>query len=85
MRIVPVGDQILLEIEKANLGSLNTDSMKTGQEWGIIKALGPGVVGSYKVGDKIFVKAWATDPILYEGKDYYFTSESRKGIVAIIK
>lgn len=85
MRVLPTGDQILLEIEKAKLGNINTDSMKTGQEWATVKAVGPDVKGLYKAGDKVFVKAWAVDSILYEGKDYYFTSEERKGIVAVLK
>lgn len=86
MRIQPIKDHIFLEIEKANLGALETSSMKTGMEWGIIKETGPDVEDpDLAVGNKVFVKAWAVDVILYEGKDYYFTSEARNGIVAIIK
>jgi co-chaperonin GroES (HSP10) len=59
--------------------------MKTGVEWGTITALGPDVQGPYKVGDKIFVKAWSVDTILYNNVEYVFTSESRKGICAIVK
>ncbi len=83
--IIPVGDQILLKIEQASLGVLDTSSMKTGVEWGIIEALGPDVQGEYKVGDKVFCKSWSIDTILYENQDYYFTSEARKGIVAVLK
>lgn len=72
----------MLKIEQANLGSLDTSSMKTGVEWGIVTGLGPDVQGDYKVGDKIFCKAWAIDSILYENEEYYFTSEARKGICA---
>lgn len=84
-QIRPLGDQIMLKIEQAALGALDTSSMKTGVEWGVVEALGPEVQGDYKVGDKVFCKAWAVDSVLYEGNDYYFTSEARKGIVAIIK
>ena len=85
-QIEPIGDIVFLEIEKANVGMLDTSSMKTGMEWGIIKALGADVQNkSLKIGSKVFVKAWAVDVILYDGKDYYFTSEARKGICAIIK
>jgi co-chaperonin GroES (HSP10) len=83
--IQPVGDIILMKIEQANLGALDTSSMKTGVEWATIVALGPEVQGSYKVGDKIFVKAWGVDSIFYENEDYHFTSEARKAICAIIK
>ncbi len=75
----------MLTMEQAKLGGLDTSSMKTGVEWGIITALGPDVQGDYKVGDKIFVKAWSVDTILYDNVEYVFTSEARKGICAIIK
>lgn len=75
----------MLTIEQANLGALDTSSMKTGVEWGIVSGLGPDVQGDYKIGDKIFVKAWGVDSILYENEDYYFTSEARKAICAVIK
>jgi len=83
--IKPLGDQIMLKIEQASLGALDTSSMKTGVEWGVIEALGPDVQGDYKVGDKVFCKAWSVDSIFYENKDYYFTSEARKGLCAIVK
>lgn len=82
--IKPLGDQIMLKIEQANLGALDTSSMKTGVEWAIITGIGPDIRGDYKVGDKIFVKGWSVDHILYDNKDYAFTSEARKGICAIV-
>lgn len=86
LNIQPLGDEIFLEIEDAKLGSLNTESMKTGQEWGIITAVGPEVKNKdLKVGTKIFCKGWAMDTILYEGKNYIFVSESRHGIKAILR
>ena len=86
MKIQPLNDEIFIELEEAKLGSLNTDSVKTGQEWAIIKAVGPDVKNpDLKVGAKIFVKGWSMDVIAYEGKNYTFTTESRKGIKAIIK
>lgn len=86
MKIFPIGDQIFLEIEKANLGSLDTSSVKIGMEWAVINALGKEVQNKeLTIGSRVFVKGWAVDVILYEGKDYHFTSEERKGIVAIIK
>ncbi len=81
-----MGDEIFLVAEEAKLGSLDASSMKTGQEWGVITALGPDVQNKdLKVGTKIFVKAWSLDIILYEGQNYLFTTESRKGIKAIIQ
>lgn len=84
--VQPIGDQIYLDMEKADLGALETSSMKIGMEWATIKGLGKEVQNKeLKLGSKVFVKSWAIDVILYEGNDYYFTSEARKGIVAIIK
>lgn len=86
MKIQPTGDEIFLQMEEAKLGALDSSSMKTGQEWGIITAIGPEVQNKdLKVGTKIFVKGWAMDVIRYDNKDYIFVSESRKGIKAIIK
>ena len=86
MKIVPFDDQIFLEIEQAKLGNLDSSSIKTGMEWATIKAIGWKVQSTQlKVGQKVFVKAWAIDSILFEGKDYYFTSEARRGICAIIE
>lgn len=86
MKILPIGDNIFIEIEQANMGNLDTSSVKTGMEWAVIKALGKDVQNKdLKIGDKVFVKAWSVDVILYDGKDYYFTSEARKGICAILK
>ncbi len=84
--ITPFGDNIFLKVEQASLGGLDTSAIKTGVEWGIIEALGPDVPSrGLKVGMKVFCKAWAIDTVLYENKEYYFTSEARKGIVAIVK
>ena len=85
LKIKPVGDQIFLKVEEAKLGGLDTGSMKTGMEWGVIEAIGPEVKDpQLKVGTKVFCKAWAQDVILYEGKNYIFTSEARRGICAAI-
>ena len=86
MTIQPVNDILFLDIEPASLGGLDTSSIKTGMEWATIKAVGPNVQNKFlTVGDKIFVKGWSVDVIEYEGKPYYFTSEVRNGICAIIK
>jgi len=83
--IKPLGDQIMLKIEQANLGALDTSSMKTGVEWGIITGIGPDVQGVYNIGDKVFVKAWGIDTILYENEEYHFVSEERKAMCAIVE
>lgn len=87
--ITPYGDNIFIKIEQAKLGGLDTSALKTGVEWGIVEAIGPGahagIDGSLSIGDKVFVKAWAVDMVLYNKVEYYFTSEARKGIVAIVK
>lgn len=84
--ITPFGDNIFIRIEQASLGGLDTSAIKTGVEWGIVEALGPDVATyGLKAGDKVFCKAWAIDSILYDNVEYYFTSEARKGIVAIVR
>jgi len=84
--ILPVRDEIFWTSEEAKLGNLDASSVKTGQEWGVITALGPEVKNKdLKVGTKIFVKSWAIEPILYEGQTYLFTTESRNGIKAILQ
>lgn len=86
MKIQPCNDEIFLTIEEAKLGQLDSSSVKTGMEWAVISEIGPEVKSKdLKIGSKIFVKAWSLDIIEYEGKSYVFTSESRKGIKAIIK
>lgn len=73
-------------MEDAKVGALDTGSIKTGQEWGKIVMSGPDVKNKdLKPGTRIFVKGWSVDVILFEGKNYLFTSESRRGIKAIIK
>lgn len=85
MKIQPLYDYIQLDIQEAKLGGLKTDSIKTGQEHATILALGPDVKNqALKVGQKVFINAWATEVKLYEGQTYYFISEERSGIVAII-
>lgn len=85
LKFKPVNDEIYLAIEDAKLGSLDTDSVKTGQEWGIITAIGPDVQDKeLSLGKKVFCKGWGMDTILYEGKTYVFTTESRHAIKAIV-
>lgn len=85
-KVIPVGDEIFFTMEEAKLGNLDSSSMKTGMEWGLIDSVGPDVKNKdLKPGTRIFVKGWSTDVILYEGKNYIFTSESRHGIKAILK
>lgn len=85
MKIKPLYDYLQLDIQKANLGAIDTSSMKTGQENATILAIGPDVKNKdLKVGDKVFINSWATEIKLYEKKEYYFISEERGGIVAQI-
>jgi len=72
---------VYLEIEDAKLGNLDSSSVKTGQEWGLITALGPDVKDkTLKVGMKVMCKGWGMDSILYDGETYLFTTESRKAL-----
>lgn len=83
--IFPLYDYIQLSIEKAKLGNIDTSSMKTGQEYATILAIGPDVKNKdLKVGDNVFINSWATEIKLYDKKEYFFISEERGGIVAKI-
>lgn len=75
---------IFLEIEEAKLGALDSSSVKTGMEWATVSEIGPDVKNKELKGKKIFVKAWGVDVIEFEGKPYYFTSEARNTICAVI-
>lgn len=85
MKIQPATDIIYIEIEKAKAGALVTSSREGAVEYAKVLALGKGTEGgSIKVGDHIFVKAWAVDIINYNDKTYYFVNITTGGILAII-
>ena len=84
MTIIPFTDKIYIKIEKPVAGSLDLSSKPTAVEHGEVVALGEGTEGTLKVGDKIFVKAWALDVITYNKETYYFVDINSKGILAIL-
>lgn len=88
MKIKPVGKVIYLKLDTVEqVGgknvSLDTSSKKTTREFAEVLAVGP-LVTSVKVGDKVFVKAWAIDIINHDKVEYFFTHEDRDGLCAIV-
>lgn len=86
IKIQPFTDQVHIEIEEAKAGVLNTSSRESAVEYAKVVGLGEGCVGGrLKVGDHIFVKAWAIDIISHQDKRYYFVNITTNGILAIVK
>lgn len=88
MKIKPIGKVIYLKLDTVEqVGgknvSLDTSSKKTTREFAEVLAVGPDVT-TVKVGDKLFVKGWAIDIINHDKKEYFFTSEDRDGICAVV-
>lgn len=87
-QIKPIGKVIYLKLDTveevggANV-SLDTSSKKTTREFAEVLAVGPDVT-KVKVGDKLMVKAWAIDEIVQDKQSYFFTSEDRDGICAVV-
>lgn len=88
MKIKPVGKVIYLKLDTVEeVGgsnvSLDTSSKKTTREFAEVLAIGPDVE-KVKVGDKLFIKAWAIDEIVHDKQSHFFTSEDRDGICAVV-
>lgn len=96
MKIIPLGNNVQLEIEEASAGMLDTSSRESAVEYAKVVAIGTHVNRTIinpdahtsewiKVDDHVFVKAWAIDIINYEGKKYYFCNLDTNGILAVVK
>ena len=87
MKITPLGNTIQLEFEEAKAGNLITSSRESAVEYAKIVSLGTSLEGSevYKVGNHVFVKAWAIDIINHEDKKYYFVNLDTNGVLAVVK
>lgn len=88
MTINPIGKVIYLKLDTVEeIGgsavSLDTSSKKTTRELAEVLAIGPDVT-KVKVGDRLMVKAWAVDEIVQDKVSYFFTSEDRDGICAVV-
>lgn len=84
MLIQPLDNFIQIKMPEAKAGVLDTSSKVSAVEYAEVIAVGDGVK-KVKKGDKVFVKAWAVDIILYEDKRYYFVNMETNGILAIVK
>lgn len=84
MKIIPTNNKLQIKIDQPTVGSLDLSSKPTAVEYGIVVGIGEGVSG-FKIGDKIFFKAWALDVITYEKEAYYFLDALSDGICAYVK
>ena len=87
MQIIPINNKIQLEIEQPTAGGLDLSSKPSTVECGTIIGI-PGneeVYMGYKVGSKLFFKAWAVDIITYNKQTFYFIDADSEGICAIVK
>lgn len=90
MKITPLAGQVQVKFEEAKVGALDTSSRSTAVEIATVVAIGDGVSSFFegatniKAGDKVFVKAWAVDEIVYKDVKYHFVNFDSKGILAIV-
>ena len=85
MKIKPFVNQVYIKLNEPKVGALQT-TKDSAIECAEILAIGNlsdnRSPGEMKVGDKIFVKAWAIDIISYEDKKYHFINIDSGGILA---
>lgn len=84
MKIKPLKGIVHLKIDEVTAGALNTSMRPSAVEVAEVSEVGEGVT-SVKKGDKIFVKAWAVDNIVYNDQKFYFVAIETNGILAVIK
>ena len=86
MNIQPLGNIIQLEFEEAKAGVLDTSSRESAVERATVVGISEDATFSnVKVGDKVFVKAWAVDIVTHEDKKYYFVNPETGGILAKVE
>jgi len=83
MTIKPLGNNIQLKIEEAKAGALITSSRDSAVEYAEVISV-PEECNYVKVGDKVFVKAWAVDIIQHNDQKYYFCNVETNGILAVV-
>ena len=87
MMITPQPNIIQLRIDKAPAGVLDTSSKESAVECAEVIAVGSAVCDGkdgvhLKVGDRVFVKAWAIDIITHDDQRFYFVDQTSNGILA---
>lgn len=87
MTIKPINNKLQIKVDEPKVGELDLSSKPSAVEVGTIIGLSfnAEINNIYKIGDKIFFKAWAIDIIDYNGEKFYFIDENSEGICAIIK
>lgn len=83
MKIEPMPNVVYLKTEAQKVGNWDTSSKDSAVEFAEVVGIGEGVK-NLKVGDKVFVKAWAIDLVNHEGIWYKFCNLNTDGILAII-
>ncbi len=84
MKITPLANKIYIKQDKPTAGALDLSSKPTAVEYGEVLGVGADVK-NIKVGDKVFIKAWALDIITYKKETYYFCDGDSLGICAIVE
>lgn len=77
----PLAGFVQVKMEAVKAGVLDTSSKDSAVEVAEVVAVGRDC-HDLKVGDRIFVKAWAVDNIFHDGEWYRFVHVDTKGILA---
>ena len=98
MKIKPLFNQVYLSISEPQAGVLDTSSKPSAIEYAEVLAVPehdcdllkpstnkPTCDFELHPGDKIFVKAWAIDTIVYKDKKYHFINFESEGILAKVE
>ena len=75
---------VQIQMNEATAGVLDTSSRESAVEFAEVVAVGEQV-NSLKVGDKVFVKAWAIDIVTHNEKRFYFCDQTSNGILAKVR
>lgn len=84
MRITPLNNKVLIQIDEPKVGMLDISSKKSALEKGEIIEANP-LCDFLKKGDKILFKAWAVDLLTVEGETYYFIDFDSPGLCGKIE
>lgn len=100
MQIKPLKGVVYLKIETPSVGVLDTSSRPSAIEYAEVLEVGEGVNTKkivqtsdtayfkediLKPGDKVFVKAWAIDIVVYNDVKYHFVNMDSGGILAKVE
>lgn len=85
MTIIPQPNIVYLKVDRPVLAGMDTSSIKAAVEFAEVIAFTPIEVTDLKVGDKVFVKAWAMDTVTYNNEEFHFVNLASGGILAVVQ